>query len=169
MSAEGRRYLAWWLAEESMDQITFRRGDLAWTVQATDRSVGHRLFNGVTADADQSERVIQWVRKRGRLAGRDRIVEVGANIGSSTIPMLRCSDCHVLAIEPVPATAGLLRRNLEQNGLSGRATIVECAIGDSPGESAMVVPSTAVGGSELDAANAVRTEGWFQAPATWSP
>jgi FkbM family methyltransferase len=161
LSSEGRRGLTWWLAEGSMDEITFRRGDVTWTVYASDRSVGQPLFQGFSADADHSRRVTEWLRTRGRLAARDYIVEVGANIGSSTIPMLRSTDCRVLAIEPVPATAALLRRNLEQNGLSGRVTILECAIGDAPGGSAMVVFPAALGGSELHVANAVRTETWF--------
>lgn len=55
--------------------------------------------------------VFQMVLRPG-----DTAVEVGANIGALTVPMARlCKKVH--AFEPQPENAGLLRTNLDQNGI----------------------------------------------------
>jgi FkbM family methyltransferase len=66
---------------------------------------------------------------------RDRIgvcVDIGANIGFATLYFARhhgAGECVV--VEPDAGNAGLLRRNLEQNGI--RAVVLEAAVGRSDG------------------------------------
>jgi len=45
------------------------------------------------------------------------VIDVGANIGLSTILLARLTG-HVTAYEPSPPNAAFLRRNLERNGIT---------------------------------------------------
>lgn len=60
-------------------------------------------------------------------------VDVGANFGYYTILLgaLVGERGHVVAIEPAPATAALLRRSVELNGFQAFTTVVEAAAGAS--------------------------------------
>jgi FkbM family methyltransferase len=65
------------------------------------------------------------------LKSNDLFLDVGANIGSYTV--LAAGVCHskVFAFEPALSALKVLKRNIEQNDLSGLVTIYECALGDS--------------------------------------
>ena len=57
-------------------------------------------------------------------------LDIGAYLGSVTVALLADNpDAHVLAVEPVPDNVRLIRRNLELNGFSDRAIVVEAAAG----------------------------------------
>jgi len=61
-------------------------------------------------------------------------IDVGANCGIYTVlGAVINPNLQVVAIEPVPKVCGALRRNVEQNGLSSRVTIMNVAAGDSNG------------------------------------
>jgi len=60
------------------------------------------------------------------------VVDLGANIGLASIYFARRLGARtVVAVEPDPANALLLRRNLEQNGI--RAIVLEAAVGRDDG------------------------------------
>jgi len=59
------------------------------------------------------------------------VIDVGANIGLSTILLARLAG-HVTAYEPSPPNAALLRRNLERNGITN-VTIRTAAASSAPG------------------------------------
>lgn len=63
------------------------------------------------------------------------MVDVGAHVGTLCVPAVRRlgPGGHVLALEPTPRTAALLRRSLALNGLEGRVTVLECAAGADEG------------------------------------
>jgi FkbM family methyltransferase len=64
-------------------------------------------------------------------------LDVGSNIGNHAVFFgLFCAD-HVVAIEPNPRLHTILRRNVDQNGLSGRTTVVPVGISDSDGTGVM--------------------------------
>jgi FkbM family methyltransferase len=89
------------------------------------------------------------------MAGRQEfsrpvIINVGANIGSSCIPLARRTDKTIVAIEPVPRTFDLLTRNIEQNGLAERVRAVRAAVTETPGVVELMVPGD-TGGSEIRA------------------
>ena len=68
------------------------------------------------------------------LAGRT-FVDVGANIGTSTIPALKMLGArHAIAIEPAEANCRLLRANVAANGLEGRVTVIQVALSEQAGE-----------------------------------
>ena len=61
------------------------------------------------------------------------LVDLGANIGLASIWFARTYRCElIVAVEPLPDNARLLRRNLRQNGIA--ATVLECAVGPAAGE-----------------------------------
>ncbi len=61
-------------------------------------------------------------------------LDVGANQGLFSILAARNANCAaIIAIEPVQATWRLLERNLELNGLNGRARTVNAALTDHCG------------------------------------
>lgn len=68
-------------------------------------------------------------------AGVETIVDLGANIGLATLFLNRCFPrARFICVEPDPANARLLQDNLSP--LIGRATVVEGAASDRPGEGA---------------------------------
>ena len=61
------------------------------------------------------------------------VIDLGANVGMASVWFARRLGCReIVAVEPLPENARLLRHNLEQNGIS--ATVVEAAVGAEPGE-----------------------------------
>lgn len=68
------------------------------------------------------------------LAGRT-FVDVGANIGTTTIPAVKMLGArHAIAIEPAADNCRLLRANIAANNLDGRVTVVQVALSDHAGE-----------------------------------
>ena len=96
-------------------------GSDAWVVHEV-------IKRGVYLPPPEAARAIE------RGAGPPRIVDVGANIGSATLLFLeRFPDARVLALEPNPENAALLRRTNDCNSLSGQCEVREIAAGTSPG------------------------------------
>lgn len=60
-------------------------------------------------------------------------VDVGANIGFMALSLAaQRPDCHIIAIEPVPANVESLRINIAANGLKN-VEVVHAAVSDRPG------------------------------------
>lgn len=68
--------------------------------------------------------------------GGDRVLlEVGANIGTTTVAALRSGYVsRVIAVEPHPGTARLLRQNLIANDLASSVEVINAAASDRLGE-----------------------------------
>ncbi len=84
------------------------------------------FVHGQWAGHDEVDPTLAWLEHNTGRRG-NTVVEVGANIGSSTIP-LASHDLHVIAIEPVPQTCAFLERNLVANGWNERVEVVCAAI-----------------------------------------
>lgn len=79
-------------------------------------------------------RLTDWLLARLQGGGAGLFVDVGANIGWFALQATRCARVQqVLAVEPDVVNHGLLRRNIEANGLTERVLPVACALGDAPG------------------------------------
>lgn len=67
------------------------------------------------------------------------MVDVGANVGTFCLPAARRTGPtgQVLALEPTPRTAALLRRSLALNGLDDRVAVLECAAGAQEGRAVL--------------------------------
>ncbi len=160
----GARKLGLLLLQEFADEITFERDGVRWTFPLQDRTVGHDLFLTEKNDSDNVTPVVDWANAFGYLPRGEVILEIGANLGNTTLPLARLTHCHIVSIEPVPRALELLKRNLAQNNLTPRVTIVERALTESDGETEMIVPLVGRGGAEVVVANVVRHEVIFQAP-----
>ena len=72
------------------------------------------------------------------------VVDVGANYGYYTMLFADCttSTGQVLAVEPNPNAAGLLRQSIQLNGFGAHTRVVEAALGATPNSSArLFVPN----------------------------
>ena len=66
--------------------------------------------------------------RTGRSPGRQ--LDIGAHIGGVTVALaLDNPDLRVIAVEPVPDNAAMLRENVERNGVADRVTVIEGAAG----------------------------------------
>ena len=61
-----------------------------------------------------------------------QVLDIGANIGDTTLYFLLKSARNVIAIEPYPANCEIIRRNLETNLVDEKRTVVlNCGVGHS--------------------------------------
>ncbi len=157
LTEEGARKLALELLPDSAEEITFVRGRTRWTVDVRDVIIGFDLFMYPESARMAENAILEWAHAHGRLE-RATILEIGANIGSSTVPLLQGSACRIIAVEPVPRNRALLERNLRQNDLAHRAIIVPRAIADRAESVEMIVPLDALGGSEISRRPVTRTQ-----------
>ncbi len=96
-------------------------------------AIDSELFVGAgRAEFVVLERVCAILRDRGRLAGGETLVDVGAHIGTTTVTALRHEGfAHAVAIEPDPAHVPLLRANVALNELDDRVTVIAAAMADA--------------------------------------
>lgn len=67
-------------------------------------------------------------------------LDVGANLGLMTLNVLaEVPDVKVVAFEPGPHQAQLLRKNIAANQLEGRVSVVQWALGNKPGTAQFVI------------------------------
>ncbi|MDN3904178.1 FkbM family methyltransferase [Arthrobacter sp. YD2] len=59
----------------------------------------------------------------------DTVVDVGANIGNHTVFFAGVLKCKVIAVEPVPLLAEILRSNVSRNKLSDLVSVHQVALG----------------------------------------
>jgi FkbM family methyltransferase len=146
-----RARLALRLLESEAEEVTFRRGDTRWTAFPWDHTISGQLFVDGNFQEAELRAVLSWLRRHRRFrAPRDMIVDIGANIGTSTIPLALRTQCRVIAIEPVPEIFAALCRNVADNGLSAKVTCVQAAITTAPVERVrMILPAVNGGAAEI--------------------
>ena len=93
--------------------------------------------------------------------GDERILDIGANIGSVSCALLHAMpDCRVVAVEPQPRVFALLEKNVARVG-GGRGRALNVAIADRDGTGRMAIDTNNSGCSHLvenGAANAAAIE-----------
>lgn len=67
------------------------------------------------------------------LRDTDVFFDLGANVGVYTLLASGICKAKSVALEPVPSTFQLLRRNIELNNLQYKVTLINAAAGDAPG------------------------------------
>jgi FkbM family methyltransferase len=150
-STEEERGLAYDVISRDVDLLGFERDGFRWLAFPHD-GLSRELFTLGAYQPGEIEAVLQWLAGRG---DRTTIVEVGANIGTTTLPLMR-AGWRVLAIEPVPTTVEVLRLNIERNGfepmvdvvpvgVSRAAGTVTMALNGDFGQSEIVEPGTTPG------------------------
>lgn len=100
-----------------------------------------------------------WIDEVYRLPGvgtARSLIDLGANIGLASVWFARRYGCEQLvAVEPLPENARLLRHNLHQNGMT--ATVLECAVGAAAGEEFLAIAEEPNSGRLARAGLRVRT------------
>jgi FkbM family methyltransferase len=94
------------------------------------------------------------------------VIDVGANFGYYSILFGEAVGPrgHVIAVEPVPATAAMLTRSIALNGYTGTTTIVQAALGQEPaGHAHLIIPGNEPKNATVIAAAA---PGSFEVPLT---
>lgn len=125
--------------------LRFERDGVVWTVPPGVDGIGEELFRTGTYCGDTLDAVLAFIAERR--PDRRWIVDVGANIGTTTIPCAM-AGFDVLAIEPVPATLRYLRTNIDSNGLDPHVRVLEGAIA-AGADDVLIAVSTSLGNSEV--------------------
>jgi FkbM family methyltransferase len=110
------------LARERRQQLTCTRNGFSWTVDTADE-IGEQIYVEGRYEGEEVEAVLAWLGA----GDRSTVVEVGANIGTTTLPLAK-AGYRVVAIEPVPSTFAMLLRNVETNGFASRVRCVNRAV-----------------------------------------
>jgi len=139
------RRLAFSLLAEEPTELTCDRDGLTWTVDTGDE-VGESVYVDGRYSGEEIDAVLAWLGDNHK----STVVDVGANVGTTTLPFARVGY-HVVAIEPVPTTFAMLSRNVEANGLGSTVRCVNRAISAAAGQVDMWVTKGS-GLSELEAA-----------------
>lgn len=151
---EERRRLVLQLLRGEAEQITFRRDGLLWTVFVWDTGVAKYLFSQGAYHGGEIAQLLAWLKIQGRTIGPEQwIIDCGANIGTTSLPMARETGARVLAVEPIPDNARLLRVNAAQNDLGDRIVCIEAAVAAQAGEVEMVLSLSNSGGAEIKSAS----------------
>jgi FkbM family methyltransferase len=125
--------------------LTFERNGIVWTLPAGEDGIAEQLVRSGAYFGGTFDAVLEYVKQER--AGHEWIVDVGANVGTTTVPFAKAGH-RVVAIEPVPASIGYLRGNVDRNELADRVRIVEGAVtaGD---DDVLVAVGTSLGSSEV--------------------
>ena len=115
-------------AARETELVSARAEGLTFVVSTRDESVGRKLFAaGGRTEFEILRRALEHVPAQGVF------VDVGANIGTATLPALAHFE-RAVAIEPEPFNASLLRANVALNGFDSRVAVHEAACSAAPGE-----------------------------------
>ncbi|HTO68796.1 MAG TPA: FkbM family methyltransferase [Myxococcota bacterium] len=163
--------------------LRYARSYRNWRELARERAAGRKPRRAVLRDGTVFEapeganalRVVAPVFHRNvytppglEVRPDDCVVDVGAHIGAFAVFAAQRTRGRVLAIEPHPANAEYLRRNLRANG-AAHAEVAECAVSDTSGvrplrlgasgtTHRLAVPGTALAGASLDVSVATLPE-----------
>jgi FkbM family methyltransferase len=127
----------WWMVHAAPRRdVTVESYNGLLTFDSRDRLIGKYLYVHRSYEAAVMESALALLRRDGLLApGAGTVVDVGANIGMICIALLAHGHFQrALAIEPAPGNLRLLRRNIVQNRLADRITVLPCALSSASGE-----------------------------------
>ncbi|WP_330947451.1 FkbM family methyltransferase [Thermomonas sp. LB-4] len=104
-----------------------------FVVSTADKVIGREVFLHGEFDFAKLQTALAILAREGRPAPT-HLIDVGANIGTITIPALKRGLIQTAtAIEPHPHNLRLLRANIALNGLEDRVTVLAQAVGDRSG------------------------------------
>lgn len=133
-------------------------------VATGDNAVGRPTFVSGGFDDDKLLRILNVVHDRtGRsLSGRD-LVDIGANIGTTTIPAIkRFGASHVWAFEPALDNLALLRANMAANEVCDKVTIFPIGLSDTARQGQLELSARSSGDHRIIV---TREDGYFNEPA----
>ncbi len=125
------------------EYVSTRLGEARLLVKTEDRHVGRSVFmrqgRGDMKVLHRCANVLAALAPEGMLERRT-FVDVGANIGSTTVPALLFHGfADAVALEPEPENFTTLRLNLVLNGIDQRTRALQVAVSNTIGELDLVV------------------------------
>lgn len=95
-------------------------------------AAGSHLFRRIVRDGQYEPALTERCRE---LLDRNRdVVDVGANVGFHTVMFSKAvAGRRVLAVEPMPAAVGRLRKNIERNGVTSKVVVFEGVVSNAEG------------------------------------
>jgi FkbM family methyltransferase len=119
------------------DADTVRIAGLTWCVPADDRKPGSLSDRLLHHDLPLAE-----ILSTRRFARGGVMIDIGANIGTTSIPRLLLGDVQrVYGVEPDPANYACLQRTIADNGLAAQVIVDRVALGSADGEADLLVAS----------------------------
>lgn len=149
-----RRAWFWREAQRYAEAITVRdRQGNRVAVSTADQVIGRSVFMEGAYDPEILVNVAHVLDEHGIVP--DQIVDVGANIGTSTLDLLaRYPDASAISIEPDPSNYLLLRHNVMTNGIDTRVRTINVAVGDRDGTVRLTVNASNPGDHRVDSSTA---------------
>lgn len=107
--------------------------DIRYYVATDDRAIGRHTFMFYGFDDDKFHRAVTIAEQHtGRSLRERELIDVGANIGTTTIPALKhFGASHAWAFEPAVDNLRLLRCNVAANNVNDQVTIFPVALSDA--------------------------------------
>ena len=134
---EALRAIAFRAVRGTASLVGVERDGIRYVVSTADVAVGRDTFVHGGYDAALMDRIVglaEVATGRSPLLDGGTFVDVGANIGTTTIPaVVRYGAARVVAFEPVPETFRLLRCNVALNGVEDRVETFATAVSDEAG------------------------------------
>jgi FkbM family methyltransferase len=131
-------------------------------IPTRDIYVAAELFIRGSADADAIGEALDVLEAHSKRPATGLLVEIGANIGSTTVPALKRYEFDsVVAIEPLPANGELLRQNLFANDVADRAIVLPLGLSQEDGSMLLQVSSDNSGDNRLVNDSSVAAAGMY--------
>lgn len=96
------------------------------------------VFGGYLRTRTWAPELVRLLSER-LLSQGGTFLDVGANIGLVTVPVLERTSACAIAFEPEPNNFALLRENLARHGLLARALTHACALSDGCGSAELLL------------------------------
>jgi FkbM family methyltransferase len=138
-------------AEELTPLIAADADGSRYLLSTSDRHITSAfVLKAGRSDAKTLKRALLVLRSLGREVTGGTLIDVGANIGTTTISALRRHPFeHVVACEPEPQNLRLLRLNLVANRLEHDVTVENAAVGEGETELELLVYDRTTGTHEV--------------------
>jgi FkbM family methyltransferase len=156
------RYYSYWLLRQLTPHASVRNGDMTFLVHTADDVVGRFVYCYGNFEPEFMERAVALITAySGRTLAGTTFVDVGANIGTSTVSALRLLGCdRAVCFEPSPDNVRVLNANLALNDLLDRAIVVPAVVSSGRGTAELEISTTNSGDHR------VRADGSTRAAAT---
>lgn len=118
-------------------------GGLTFLVSTSDQSLGRGVFVHARPRRDMRRlhKAVRYLRQAGHTLD-GLFLDVGANIGTTTLTALQLGFARSVAVEPEPTSASLIAASAALNGLADRVQVVQAAAGAIDGEARLALHPT---------------------------
>ena len=132
------RYPLWYWNSRQSRHITRQTKQGIFTFDSKDSGIGLYLFCFGEYETDLTKSVMDILKAEGRLNANSILLDIGANIGTTSVTILRSNAMSkAIAVEPVAENVELLQQNAKDNQLTERMLIRQLAISDKVGDVTM--------------------------------